>query len=327
MILDVQGLTKVFRNRKSEFYANDNINFSIKEGEIYGLLGHNGAGKTTLVNQILGSTKPTSGDVFLLGESVQKNPLRARSLCSVQPQSQLPLGFLTPTQAVSTMGKMRLGNKHDVKKRMDMLFEMLDIGAWVNTEGVKLSGGIRRLTSFCMAVIQPGKLVVLDEPTNDVDPIRRRYLWDVIRELTKDGTSVILVTHNVLEAEKAVDRVAILHKGKFLTQGSPAEVKSSVSNQIRLEVGLLKESTEYEVPAWAQSSNFHAGRMFLSLSPDYAPAAIEWARDHVEQGKVIDYTLSPTTLEDVYVELTGGRGTEEGAGAVNLHAGKEGAAV
>ncbi|MFP3491091.1 AAA family ATPase, partial [Staphylococcus sp. SIMBA_130] len=76
--------------------------------------------------------------------------------------------------------------------------------------------------AFCMAVIAPGKLVILDEPTNDVDPVRRRYLWQVIRNLTNDGTSVILVTHNVLEAEKAVDRVAIINKGRILTQGTPS---------------------------------------------------------------------------------------------------------
>ncbi|TCP55921.1 ABC-2 type transport system ATP-binding protein [Tumebacillus sp. BK434] len=327
MILDVQGLTKVFRNRKSEFYANDNISFSIKAGEIYGLLGHNGAGKTTLVNQIIGSIKPSSGEVYLLGESVQKDPLRARSICSVQPQSQLPLGFMTPTQAVSTMGMMRMGKKNDVKKRMEMLFEKLDMGQWVNTEGVKLSGGIRRLTSFCMAVIQPGKLVVLDEPTNDVDPVRRRYLWDVIRDLTNDGTSVILVTHNVLEAEKAVDRVAILHQGKFLTQGTPAEVKSTVSNQLRLEIGLTHDAADYALPEWVQSSRVNGGRMILSIDQELATTAIEWAHQQAEHGGIIDYSLAPTTLEDVYVTLTGGREAEEGAGAYSFHTGKEGAAV
>lgn len=323
MILDVKGLSKVYRSGKSDFYANDNLSFNIKEGEIYGLLGHNGAGKTTLVNQIIGSIKPTKGEIFLLGESVQKSPKRARSLCSVQPQSQLPLGFMTPTQAVSTMGKMRMGKKNDVKKRMDMLFEALDIGAWVNTEGVKLSGGIRRLTAFCMAVITPGKLIVLDEPTNDVDTVRRRYLWQVIRELTNDGSSVILVTHNVLEAEKAVDRIAVMHKGKFLVEGTPSEVKSSVSNKIRLEIGLLDEFQDHEIPEWALTAHRTGGRMMFSVDPAVAPATIEWARTQVELGRIIDYSLSPTTLEDVYVELTGGRESEEGTESVNIISGKE----
>ena len=117
MILEVKEITKIFPGPgKSKTVANDNLSFSIKEGEVFGLLGHNGAGKTTLVNQVLGLLTPTSGDIQLLGESVLQSPARARSICSVQPQSQVPLGFLTPKQAVTIMGKMRAGKSFDVKR-------------------------------------------------------------------------------------------------------------------------------------------------------------------------------------------------------------------
>lgn len=304
MILDVKGLTKVFPGpNKTKITANDGLTFQIKEGEIFGLLGHNGAGKTTIVNQILGLLTPDEGEVTLLGKSVFQSPVRARSICSVQPQSQVPLGFLTPAQAVTLMGKMRAGKKFD-PKRMEMLFETLDMGEWAHKEGQKLSGGARRLTAFCMAVISPGKLVILDEPTNDVDPVRRRYLWQVIRELTTDGTSVILVTHNVVEAEKAVDRVAILDQGKFLAQGTPAEIKSTISNQMRLEISLNNESTDAEIPDWAQLSHRKGSQMLFSLQPASAPLAIHWASEQAEKGLILDYALSPTTIEDVYIELT-----------------------
>ncbi|MGG4394065.1 ABC transporter ATP-binding protein [Paenibacillus thiaminolyticus] len=305
MLLNVQNLTKVFFGKKSsKTVANANLSFSVQEGEIYGLLGHNGAGKTTLVNQIIGLMKPTSGEISLLGRSVIEDPSFARSMCSVQPQSQLPLGYLTPVQAVSIMGKMRSGDKQEVNKRMNMLFEALDIGEWVNKEGVHLSGGVRRLVAFCMAVVVPGKLVILDEPTNDVDPIRRRYLWELIRKLTEDGTSVILVTHNVIEAEKAVDRVAILNKGKFLAEGTPAEVKSSVSNLIRVEVSHVTSVQQIQAPRWALSTHSQASRSVFSVKPDSVLDVIEWARNKVDEGEIMDYSLSPTTLEDVYVELT-----------------------
>ncbi|WGU96110.1 ABC transporter ATP-binding protein [Paenibacillus dendritiformis] len=305
MLLNVQNLTKVFSGKKStKTVANDNLSFSVQEGEIYGLLGHNGAGKTTLVNQIIGLMKPTSGEISLLGRSVIEDPAFARSMCSVQPQSQLPLGYLTPVQAISIMGKMRSGDKQEVLKRMNMLFEALDIGEWVNKEGVHLSGGVRRLVAFCMAVVVPGKLVILDEPTNDVDPIRCRYLWDLIRQLTVDGTSVILVTHNVIEAEKAVDRVAILNKGRFLAEGTPAEIKSTVNNLIRVEVSHVTSIQQLQTPVWALSSNSQASRSVFSVNPDSVPDVIEWARNKVDEGEIMDYSLSPTTLEDVYVELT-----------------------
>ncbi|MBP1917431.1 ABC-2 type transport system ATP-binding protein [Lederbergia galactosidilyticus] len=303
MILDVNGVTKVFNGRgKNKLVANNNLSLQLNEGEIFGLLGQNGAGKTTLVNQILGLLIPDSGEIHLLGESVLQSPARARSICSVQPQSQVPLGFLTPKQAVTLMGKMRAGKRFD-PKRVEMLFEALDMGNWANKEGDKLSGGAKRLTAFCMAVIAPGKLVILDEPTNDVDPVRRRYLWDVIRNLTNDGTSVILVTHNVLEAEKTVDRVAILHNGKILTQGTPSGVKSSVSNQMRMELSLASE-VDIEIPSWALSSHKNGARFIFSLEPNEVSSAIKWAKSQVNSGLIMDYSLSPTTIEDAYIELT-----------------------
>ena len=305
MVLEIKGITKIFRGRhKSQIVANDNLTLSIKEGEILGLLGHNGAGKTTLVNQIIGTSTPSSGDILLLGESVKNSPKRARSLCSLQPQSQLPLGFLTPSQAVSIMGKMRGGNKREVNERMDMLFETLEIGKWANTEGIKLSGGIRRLTAFCMAVIKPGKLVILDEPTNDVDPTRRRYLWELIRKLADNGTSVILVTHNVIEAEKAVDRVAILHKGQFIASGSLSEVKRRENNKRRIVVNTLASRGEIVVPEWAISTNHNGTGITISIDEDAVSEAIKWAEFQMKQGTISDYLLSPTTLEDIYINLT-----------------------
>ncbi|RLL43892.1 ABC transporter ATP-binding protein [Oceanobacillus piezotolerans] len=303
MILDVNSVTKVFTGRgKNKMVANDNISLRIAEGEVFGLLGQNGAGKTTLVNQILGLITPDCGDIQLLGKSVLGSPARARSICSVQPQSQVPLGFLTPKQAVTLIGKMRAGKRFD-PRRVEMLFEALDMGEWANKEGEKLSGGAKRLTAFCMAVIAPGKLVILDEPTNDVDPVRRRYLWQVIRNLTNDGTSVILVTHNVLEAEKAVDRVAIINKGKILMQGTPSEVKSSVSNQMRMELSLASES-DFEIPSWALSSQKNGSRLIIAIDPQEVTSTIEWAKEHVDNGLIMDYSLSPATIEDAYIELT-----------------------
>lgn len=307
MILDVNGLTKIFPGpNRTQVVANDRLSFQIGEGEILGLLGHNGAGKTTIVNQILGLVTPTEGEIALLGKSVISSPMHARAICSVQPQSQVSLGFLTPTQAVTLMGKMRAGSKFD-PKRMKMLFDMLDMGEWAHQEGQKLSGGIRRLTAFCMAVITPGKLVILDEPTNDVDPVRRRYLWQAIREITRDGTSVILVTHNVVEAEKAVDRIAILDQGKFLAQGTPSAIKSAVSDRMRLEIRLIKELADSDLPNWAPIAYRNGSQMLCSLHPSSAPLAIRWATEQVDQGLILDYSLSPMTMEDVYIELTAGK--------------------
>lgn len=306
MILQVDGITKSFSRRgKPELIANDNLTFSINEGEIFGLLGQNGAGKTTLVNQVLGLLTPDSGAINLLGKSVSDSPTRARSICSVQPQSQISLGLLTPKQAVTLMGKMRAGKKFD-QNRVNLLLKALGMEEWANVEGEKLSGGAKRLTAFCMAVIVPGKLVILDEPTNDVDPVRRRLLWQVIRELTNDGTSVILVTHNVVEAERTVDRVGIMHNGKLLAQGTPSEIKSSITDQIRVEVSVLKDFSERGLPSWALSSYRKGSRILFAIDQQEVSTTIDWVKDQIDKGFIIDYSLSPSTIEDAYIELTSG---------------------
>ncbi|MFP4698713.1 MAG: ABC transporter ATP-binding protein [Eubacteriales bacterium] len=314
MLIEVKELTKIYKGKgrkTSPVVANDNISLVLKEGEVLGLLGHNGAGKTTLVNQIVGLLSPTKGDISLMGESVTDDPKRARFMCSVQPQAQVPLLNLTPAKAVTLMGKMRGGSEEEVNKRMGSLFKSLDIEQWAKTPGYKLSGGMKRLTAFCMAVVRPGKVVILDEPTNDIDPVRRRYLWNEIRNLTKGGTSVILVTHNVLEAEKAVDRVAILHKGKLLAEGTPSEVKQTVKSQLRFEVNLAVGTEDIDTPSWAISERKGKGRKTFSLEASSVTEAIKWAQVQTEEGNILDYTLSPTTLEDVYIKLTGGKTIED----------------
>ncbi len=311
MILEVKNISKSFSSKgNSKIIANDNVTFCIQEGEIFGLLGQNGAGKTRVGNERLGLMRSEQGEIKLLGQSVQESPTRARSICSVQPQSQVPLGFLTPKQAVTIMGKIRAGKAFE-PRQVDVLFEALHMEEWANKECETLSGGAQRLTAFCMAVIAPGQLVILDEPTNDVDPIRRRLLWDVIRGLTNDGTSVILVTHNVLEAEKVVDRVAIMHQGKFLTQGTPSEVKGAVSDQLRMELSLSNVSAENRIPNWALFSHRKGARLSFSIDPSDVSATIDWAKEQVDSEQILDYSLSPTTIEDAYIELTSRRAVRQ----------------
>lgn len=308
MLLKVEEVTKIFNQKGNKVVANDNVSFEMDKGEIFGLLGHNGAGKTTIINQIMGLLKPTQGNIYLNGKSVVDSPKIARHICSVQPQSQISLNEMTPKAAISIMGEMRGLDKATIKRHSDELFESLGITEWVDKPCETLSGGVQRLTSFCMAVIAPGELVILDEPTNDVDPIRRRYLWDYIGNITRDGTSIILVTHNVLEAEKVVDRVAIMDKGRFVSHGSISEIKKKVDNLLKLEMTVNRDSTDIELPNWAVSYRRQNSKLISKLEPEHVQHAINWVTQKVRHGEIMDYSVSPTTLEDVYVELTGEEG-------------------
>ena len=188
-------------------------------GEVYGLLGPNGAGKTTLAKQAIGLLKPTAGRIMLGPFDLVADPDAARQLCSYLPQAPMPIDSYRVREAIELTGRIRGGDRASVRRRAGELIEALDIGEWEHVMGQRLSGGIKRLVGFAMVTVWPGRVVILDEPTNDVDPLRRRLLWDRIRLLGQHGCSVLLVTHNVMEAEKSVDRLAIISAGRSSRRG------------------------------------------------------------------------------------------------------------
>ncbi len=198
MLLEIELVTKTF----GKVRANDEISLSVDSGEVFGLLGPNGAGKTTLVKQIIGLTRPESGRILINGVNTAAAPDLAKKGTSHQPQSDVPTDALNPLQAIELVGRLRGAEKLHVRRRAMDLVEALDIGEWSKKLGAQLSGGVRRLVGFAMAAVVPGEVVILDEPTNDVDPLRRRLLWRQIEMLAASGSAVLLVTHNVLEAER-----------------------------------------------------------------------------------------------------------------------------
>ena len=303
MLLEVEGLTK--RYRRGATPANDAVNLNVEAGQVYGLLGHNGAGKTTLVNQIVGLIRPDSGSIRIDRHDVVADPGFARRLCSIQPQSQVPIDGLTPRQAIEALGRLRGGDRRVVASRTAALIEYLDLGEWRDADGARLSGGVKRLVSFCMAAVEPGRVVILDEPTNDVDPVRRRLLWAQVRALAAEGAAVLLVTHNVIEAERSVDRLAVLDHGRVLTEGTPAELKAGIADDLRLELVLDPEAGAIETPQFAGPHTVVGNRIVATVPERMAGEAAAWARDLRRNGRIEEFSVSPATLEDAYVALVG----------------------
>ena len=225
-VLEVVDVSK--RYGRGGVLANDGISLVVAAGEVFGLLGPNGAGKTTLVNQVLGVLAPDSGVIRIDGHDVVARPAVARRLCSYQPQATAPVEGLTPREAIELVGRIRGGAPRDVARRAAELLDALGLSPAADQQ-VPLSGGMARLTGFCMAAVVPGRVVVLDEPTNDVDPLRRRTLWSLVRALADAGAAVLLVTHNVVESERGVDRLAIVAEGRVLAEGTPAALKAALA--------------------------------------------------------------------------------------------------
>jgi ABC-2 type transport system ATP-binding protein len=300
VVLEIVGLHKSYT--KSTL-VNEDISLSVHEGEVFGLLGPNGAGKTTLINQIIGLVRPDSGTITIDGIDVVSNAEFARKACSFQAQTQVPIAGLTAVQAIELVGMIRGGKGNDIKKRTRELIAALEIGEWANKTGATFSGGVRRLVAFCMAAVQPGRVVILDEPTNDVDPLRRRLLWKQVQELSSSGSAVLLVTHNVLEAERAVDRLAIMDRARVVAVGRPAQLKGNDNEMMRMEITFNPEADIPVVPYYLEKTVTNGNRLVSLINEDNISNVMEWAQQSKTSDIIEEFSIGPTTLEDVYVRL------------------------
>jgi ABC-2 type transport system ATP-binding protein len=296
----VDSLTKSF----GALAANDSITLSIEPGEVYGLLGPNGAGKSTLVKQTIGLLKPTSGRITLGSFDLVADPDAARQLCSYLPQAQMPIDSFRVAEAIELAGRIRGGSTKEVRQRTATLIDALELGEWRSALGQTLSGGVKRLVGFCMAIVRPGRLVILDEPTNDVDPLRRRLLWQEIRALGAHGCAVLLVTHNVLEAEKSVDRLAVIHQGRLVAEGTPSSMKAADRSQLRLQLMLAPGTPTPALPPWAGPAVRVGHNLVTTIAESDASAGIAWAAELTRAGVAEEYALGAMTLEDAYIRLT-----------------------
>lgn len=307
-LLTVVDVVKAYGEKR----ANDGISLQVAAGEVVGLLGQNGAGKTTLVNQVAGLAVPTSGTIRVDGCDPVAEPARARRLTSVMPQAHAPLTAVTPRQAIRVMARIRGMGKRDAATRTEELIEALDVAEWADTTGERLSGGIRRLTAFAMAAAGRARVVMLDEPTNDVDPVRRRRLWEQIRELARHGCAVLLVTHNVVEAERSVDRLVVIDAGRVVAEGTAAQLRSRAVGDLVLELTAATSADDLpsvpgHVPVAGRAVRDQR-RLVVPIEADAASAALKWGQQLRASGIVDEFALLPVGLEDVYLELVGGSG-------------------
>ena len=156
-----------------------------------------------------------------------------------------------------------------------------------------------------MAAVAPGRIVILDEPTNDVDPLRRKFLWQHVRDMADAGSAVLLVTHNVLEAERCVDRLAIVDRGRVVGEGTPATLKGDFGGALRLEVVLDPTASLGEPPAFLAREARIGRRVIGDVEPSDLMLAVAWARELQDRGTVEEFSIGPATLEDVYVRRVG----------------------
>jgi ABC-2 type transport system ATP-binding protein len=282
--------------------ANDRLSLQVAAGEVVAILGPNGAGKTTLVEQIVGLRRPTSGSIVVAGVDVLAESGAGQRLCSYQPQGQVPLQGLSPREAIGIVARLRGASREQAAQRTQQIISALDIGAWADTPNYTASGGIGRLTSFAMALAQPAPLVILDEPTNDVDPLRREALWQQVHRAAQGGHAVLVVTHNVTEAEQACDRIVVIDHGRVLAQGRPRELLAADAGRaVRLELTFATPHTPTPLLPPALGHVHRDGALLrAALATEHHDLISAWASDLQTSGTVTGVALRRSALADVY---------------------------
>ena len=304
------SLTRTHRGRRGapDVLATDDVSLTVERGEVLGLLGPNGAGKTTLVRQLVGVLRPDRGSVVLHGHDVTGDPATASRLLAWLGQDEPALLELPVGLAVETTGRLRGLDRSAARTATAALLDELGLTELAARSLSKLSGGQRRLAQVATALVGDRLLLVLDEPTTGLDPAARRLVWTALRRRRERlGTSVVLVTHNVLEAEQVMDRVAVLDRGRLIACDTPGRLKALVSDEVRLDLVWRAEPPvgDPAVEELLARSVVDGRRWSARLPTDQARSALA----HLTTGPTLlaldDFTLATPTLEDVYLSLGG----------------------
>lgn len=306
-VYHIEHLTKVYRGSAKK--ANNRLTLSIQEGEIFGLLGPNGAGKSTLVNQIAGITRPTTGKIELFGIDVVKNPEVIPEYVALQPQHVYALFDLRPEEALLYTARFRHIPETLARKQAQALIEELELEPLRKKLLRHLSGGQQKLVSLALAFIGDRPIQIFDEPTNELDPVIRRRIWDKLLSLHRQGKTIIVVTHNVLEAERVIERVGIINHGQLLALGSVGDLKARIDQRIRLELLLKTEpqgtSRHHFLKSLGETRALTQQHWVILCPRDRTQNTINQIFERIGMENLDDFRILTPSLEDVYLQLGG----------------------
>ena len=263
--------------------AIDKLDLNVHEGEIFGFLGPNGAGKTTTIRVLTTLTKPSSGRASVKGFDVVKEPDKVKRMIGVVQQHLSLDRDLTVRENMEFRARLRHINSSERKKRITEWLDYVDLTEDANRIVDELSGGMKKRVSIVSSLMHRPKLLFLDEPTVGLDAQTRRPLWELIRRLNLDGTTIFLTTHYIEEAEALCQRVGIIHQGRLIAIGKPLELRRKLG-LITVETLVNNKETRYQYFA----DRVEAKRYVQNLPPEVKTIII---RD--------------SNLEDVFVEETG----------------------
>jgi ABC-2 type transport system ATP-binding protein len=309
--IEAEGLVKIYRSRKSEVRALDGVDLVVDEGTVLGLLGPNGAGKTTTVRILATLLKPDAGRATVAGFDVVRQAQELRHVIGLSGQYAAVDENLTARENLWLFGRLYQLPSRESRERAERLLEQFDLVDAADRPVKTFSGGMRRRLDLGSALIGRPRLLFLDEPTTGLDPRSRLGMWDVIRSLVREGTTLLLTTQYLEEADELADMIAVVDHGRIIARGTADDLKSQVGGE-RIEVVVHRRediARAGEILARDGSGSFsldeHTRKLTVPATGGSA-ALVQVVRDLDEAGIGIDdIALRRPTLDDVFLALTG----------------------
>ena len=289
--------------RYEDLTAVDRISFDINQGEIFGFLGPNGAGKSTAIRMIQCVSPVTSGKLEVLGMDVRERPREIKARLGVAPQDNNLDPDFNVIQNLTSYARYFGIPKAQAARRAEELLEFMQLSEKRDVMIENLSGGMKRRLIVARALINDPDLIILDEPTTGLDPQARHLIWERVRQLKREGRTIILTTHYMDEAEQLCDRLVIMERGKPLVEGEPKRLIADVAGDCVMEaIETDGDEAERYLRSLGQQVERSADRLYV-YSKDCRTINQEFRRLHPEIYSVI----RPATLEDGFLRLTGRR--------------------
>jgi ABC-2 type transport system ATP-binding protein len=309
--ITAEGLVKVYRSRKSEVRALDGVDLEVEQGTVVGLLGPNGAGKTTAVRILATLLRPDAGRATVAGFDVVRQAQELRSVIGLSGQYAAVDENLTGRENLWMFGRLYQLRSAESARRAGELLEQFDLAEAGDRVVKTYSGGMRRRLDLASALIGRPRLLFLDEPTTGLDPRSRLGMWDVIRTLVREGTTLLLTTQYLEEADELADSIAVIDHGKIIARGTADELKAQVGGE-RIEVVVHDRADlprAEEVLARDGSGQWALDEHTRKLTVPATGGAgklIDVVRDLGDAGvEIDDIALRRPTLDDVFLALTG----------------------
>ena len=318
----VEGLTK----RYGALVALDGISFRVPAGTVLGLLGPNGAGKTTAVRVLTTIIRPDAGGAWVLGHDVVREAASVRYRIGLAGQYAAVDGNLTGRENLRLIGRLTHIPRQQIAARADALLQRFELAEAADRVVRTYSGGMRRRLDLAAALVHQPPVLFLDEPTTGLDPHGRLELWDIVRELVADGTTVLLTTQYLDEADRLAHRIVVVDRGQIIAEGSPAELKARVGSTV-IELELHDEAEALRAEPLLASFGAGCGRDGRTICiklQDGTRALVDVLRA-LDAAHLVPVTLAvrEPSLDDAFLTLTG-RHAESASGPAREAVGARG---